>query len=146
MNLAAGYWNGCGITSSTAAADTNFFTGVGVLDNSVAGYTSFGDANGLTGSEILVRYTFYGDADLSGTVDFDNDYILWQTGFLNGYTGWVYGDFNHDGVVDFDNDYILWQTVFLNQPPLPGGPGAVPEPGTLALLALGGLAVLRRRE
>ena len=36
----------------------------------------FGDANGLTGSEILVRYTFYGDADLS-------DFVLFQ-GCFNG--------------------------------------------------------------
>jgi len=116
-----------------------------VLDNSLAEFSSFGDVTGLTGDEILVRYTFYGDADLSGTVDFDNDYILWQTGFLNGLSGWVFGDFNYDGVVDFDNDYILWQTLFLNQPPLPGGAGAVPEPATLSLLALGALALLRRR-
>jgi len=147
MNLATGYWNGKGITSSLAAADTSFYTAVGVLDNSLAHYTTFGDATGLTGAEVLVRYTFYGDADLSGTVDFDNDYILWQTGFLNGYTGWVYGDFNHDGVVDFDNDYILWQTLFLNQPTLPAAAeSAVPEPATLVLLALGGGAILRRRR
>ena len=123
MNSASGgYWNGKGITSSTAAADTNYYTAVGVFDNSLAHYTTFGDANGLTGSEVLVRYTFYGDADLSGTVDFENDYIQWQTGFVNGLTGWQYGDFNHDGVVDFETDYILWQTTFVNQPALPGAP------------------------
>jgi hypothetical protein len=146
MNLAGGYWNGRGITSSAAAGDAATMTGVGVLSNSLAHYTTFGSATGLTGSEVLVRYTFYGDADLSGAVDFDNDYILWQTGYLNGYTGWVYGDFNHDGVVDFDNDYILWQTLFLNQPVLPGSSTAVPEPGTLALVLLGGLCLLRRRR
>jgi hypothetical protein len=146
INLASGYWDGKGIVSSMAAADTNFYTGVGVLDNSLAQFTEFGSVSGLVGTEILVRYTFYGDADLNGVVDFDNDYILWQTGFLNGYTGWVFGDFNHDGVVDFDNDYILWQTLFLNQPTLPAGSAAVPEPATLVLLSLGAISLLTNRR
>jgi hypothetical protein len=146
INLASGYWDGKGIVSSLAAADTNFYTAVGVLDNSLAGYTEFGGATGLVGTEILVRYTFYGDADVNGVVDFDNDYILWQTGFLNNYTGWVYGDFNHDGVVDFDNDYILWQTLFLNQPTLPAGSAAVPEPATLVLMSLGAISLLTKRR
>jgi hypothetical protein len=141
-----GYWDGPGINSSTAAGDTNFYTGVGVLDNSLAGYTEFGDATGLTGSEVLVRYTFYGDADLSGMVDFDVDYILWQTGFVNGFTGWAYGDFDHNGVVDFDTDYILWQTSFVNQMALPGAPAGVPEPGTLVMIGLGLAGMMVRRR
>jgi hypothetical protein len=145
MNLSAGYWDGQGIISSAAAGDLAMLTGIGVLDNSAASLTRFGDV-GLTGSEIILRYTYLGDADLDGKVDFDRDFILWQTGFLNHLSGWEYGDFNYDGVVDFDNDYILWQRAFLGQSVLPAGVDYVPEPLTLSMIALGVLVLLRRRR
>jgi hypothetical protein len=53
---------------------------------------------------------------------------------------WADGDFDGDGDVDLDDLSSLagnWQY---------GVTGAVPEPATIGLLTLGGLAMLRRRR
>jgi len=50
---------------------------------------------------------------------------------------WGYGNSNGDNIVD-DDDLSLLLANWT-------GSGAVPEPMTLGLLTLGGLAVLRRR-
>ena len=75
-----GAWNGAGINSSTAAADANGVTAIGYAANSDYGAGSFKGVNGLVGSDVLVRFTYYGDADLSGDVTLDD-----FTQFLYGY-------------------------------------------------------------
>ena len=166
-----GAWNGAGINSSTAAGDINFLTAVGVIDNSVIGLTTFGGVTGLTGFEILVKYTYYGDANLDGQVT-GADYSLIDNGFANSLTGWFNGDFNYDGVVT-GADYSLIDNGFANQgaqlrpdggafgsellaltDPIvvnsagqaPAGQAVVPEPGSIALLAAGALGLLGRRR
>ena len=51
------------------------------------------------------------------------------------------GDADADGDVDGD-DFLMWQNSF----PYPTAISSVPEPNSLALLALGGLMMLRRRR
>ena len=51
---------------------------------------------------VLVKYTYYGDADFNGQVDFD-DYVRRDLGFNNGTGGWINGDFDGNGGVDFDD-------------------------------------------
>jgi hypothetical protein len=62
---------------------------------------------------VLVKYTYYGDTDFSGTVDFD-DYSRTDSGFNLHKTGWFNGDFDANGVVDFD-DYSLIDLAFNTQ-------------------------------
>ena len=57
-----------GVNSSAAATDANADTALGYGDNAELGLTTFSGV-ALTGPEILVKYTYYGDADLSGVVD-----------------------------------------------------------------------------
>ena len=59
---------------------------------------------------------------------------------LEYYAIWTVGNFTEDDVVD-GADYTVWADEY-NPPPT----SAVPEPATLALLGLAGLAVLRRRR
>jgi len=62
---------------------------------------------------VLVKYTYYGDTDFNGAVDFD-DYSRTDGGFNNHRTGWLNGDFDGNGGVDFD-DYSLIDQAFNTQ-------------------------------
>ena len=124
-NQPSGYWNGLGINSSAAKNDTTSFTALGILKNdNGSGGTIYGPAgsslgafDGLTtliSTDVLIKYTYYGDADLSGSID-GSDYSLIDTGFNAHTTGWTNGDFNFDGVVD-GSDYSLIDTLFNTHP------------------------------
>jgi autotransporter-associated beta strand protein len=113
-NFASGYWDGThGILSSTAATDLNYHTAVGDAWNDYLGYTSW---RGKTvGSDsLLVSYTYYGDADMSGTVT-TNDYSIWSGSASMGYgtatgsihTEWIDGDWDGNGICDSE-DSGLW--------------------------------------
>jgi T5SS/PEP-CTERM-associated repeat protein len=99
------------------------------------------DADSLT----LVGGGLDGDADLDGDVDFDDFSTL---AFHFGGAGtWKDGDFDGDGVVDFDDFSALAFNFGAGGAgaAVPAGNPAVPEPATLALLALGTLGLLVRR-
>ncbi len=147
-----GTWDGVGIVSSAAAAQADRLTAVGVLDNTdekVGGKTTF-EGEPVDATAVLVKYTWGGDANLNGVVD-ANDYDVIDKSFLftpdPDHMGWWTGDFNYDGVIDA-NDYDLIDKAFLFQtgPLDTGAPSPMPEPATLALLALGAAAALRRRR
>ena len=155
-----GPWTGTGITSSTAAANTTHRTALGVIQNNQNGSALFTASNPFDGiipgaTDILVRYTYVGDANLDGKVD-GSDYSLIDSGYLTQATGWFNGDFNYDGVVN-GSDYTLIDNAFNNQGALltaiDATPTAqiadaspVPEPTTTAAAAFASLAVLSRRS
>src|SRR2546430_965147 len=63
---------GSGRTSTAAASDA---VGVTALGNALAGdlgVTSF-DGQDVVGNDVLVKYTYYGDADLNGGVNGDDE-------------------------------------------------------------------------
>ncbi len=105
-------WTGTGITSSLAAAEANSLHGVGVVSNTLSGSSLYTSFHGITvsGSDVLIAYTLFGDADLSGTVD-DTDYFLANSGLANNQSGWVHGDFDYSGIID-DTDFFLLNTGF----------------------------------
>jgi autotransporter-associated beta strand protein len=130
-DLIAGYnggvspWTTGKLQSSTAAANN---TTLGWVDDPVA-------------KQLTVMAVVPGDFTLDGTVNLA-DYNLIKANFGTG-TTWVTGDANYDGVVNLD-DYNIMKTNFgVSFPtgaPLAGA--AVPEPGTLALLAGGLIGLL----
>lgn len=85
-----------------------------------------------------------GDATRDGAVD-----GLDISKLVNGFgvsDKWGDGDFNGDGVVDGLDISILVNQFGLSYASEPLSATVVPEPATMALLGLGGLAVLRRRR
>jgi hypothetical protein len=124
LNLAHnGFWNGStGITSAAAANDATHLTALGILLNRdhtgqpiYGSGTIHGPFDGLDAgvNDVLIRYTYFGDTDLNGTVD-GGDYTKIDDGFNLRLAGWSNGDFNYDGVID-GADYALIDNAFLNQ-------------------------------
>jgi autotransporter-associated beta strand protein len=126
-------WQGPGISSTEAFNDNttagSVLYGVGVLQNNlnVAGSPDGTTTDATPGNEIytsfkgrtvalndtLVRYTYMGDADLSGDVT-STDYSLIDSGFALALSGWVNGDFDYSGSVDA-TDYALIDNAFAFQ-------------------------------
>jgi hypothetical protein len=111
-----GNWTGTGITSSSARTQANHATTLGVLSgaeyNSVGGTGTF-SGQAYSAGDTLVKYTWYGDTDFNGRVNFD-DYVRTDSGFNNHRTGWLNGDFDGNGQVNFD-DYVLIDLAFNTQ-------------------------------
>jgi hypothetical protein len=119
FNDGGALWNGQGIASSAANADSTHLTALGaVVNNNGAGQRLFGsgtsaglfDGQDAVLTDVLVKYTYFGDANLDGSVDQSDDALLEQ-GFNNHLTGWYNGDFNYDGVID-GADYTLFDNTF----------------------------------
>jgi fibronectin-binding autotransporter adhesin len=172
-----GTWNGTNnsagipITSSAAASDTTHLHALGVIlnDNGTGSgtqlYASFEGYSSLNDSDVLIKYTYYGDTDLNGEVDgsdysrIDYAYEYNQTHSSAPLTGWFNGDFNYDGVID-GSDYTLIDNAFNSQGAQISGEiasptaqiasgsasSAVPEPTTLGLLGIGAVGLLGRRR
>ncbi|MDP6634781.1 MAG: dockerin type I domain-containing protein [Phycisphaerae bacterium] len=86
--------------------------------------------------------TEYGDFDLNGSVT-AADYTIWANNYGESNVGWRNGDANGDDVVDA-GDYTHWATgkrLFSASQNT-----ATPEPGTLALLCMGGALAFSRRK
>jgi hypothetical protein len=103
------------LQSSKAANNPAHNTALGYVESSQI----FGSAGGVFAglavddSAVLVKYTWYGDTDLNGKINFD-DYVRIDGGFNNHLTGWFNGDFNYDNKINFD-DYVLIDLAFNTQ-------------------------------
>ncbi len=137
---ASGAWNGTGINTSSA----------------VAGQTALGWKDDVAGQSILVKYTYYGDANLDGQVDISDLGALataWQTSAV-----WSQGDFDYSGFVDISDLGKLATNWQLGASGAPLGPRfeealaslglrgvSVPEPAMLGLV-LGAVPMLSSRR
>ena len=164
QGFAGGQWLGPGgITSSAAAADAAHLLALGVILNVTPAngssgilYTTF-DGQAVSATDVLVKYTYYGDTNLDGRVT-AADYTRIDAGYVQHLSGWANGDFNYDGVVDgsdyalIDNAFNRQTTAFPSVATAAARVAAVPEPATPGLAAvatavgLAGRHVRRRRR
>jgi len=164
-----GAWDGgTGIISTTAEADAAqptatapyfYQSAIGYADNNDLGRSDLPD------NSVLVRFTYYGDADLNGEVDL-SDFDAWLFGFQNHLTGWANGDFDYDGTVTIA-DFDAWLGAFqahlqplapliadIQNSSLTAGQkaqlfdliAAVPEPTSIGLLGLAAVGLMPRRR
>jgi hypothetical protein len=114
---AGGVWTGNGITSTAAKNRAPKNTTLGVLEASqfkpLYGAAATFDGRTIDTTAVLIKYTYYGDADFNGVVNFD-DYARIDAGFALNRTGWFNGDFDGNGVINFD-DYSLIDLAFNSQ-------------------------------
>jgi hypothetical protein len=142
------------VISSTAAGDTRHLTTLGYMQSNGGMF----DGVNTTTNDVLLKYTYFGDADLNGTIN-GADYAQIDSGYGAHLSGWSHGDFNNDGVID-GTDFALIDNAFnqiaatgatplalvSNQASFSSSSSAVPEPTTLGLLGVGALSLLGRRR
>jgi GH25 family lysozyme M1 (1,4-beta-N-acetylmuramidase) len=168
----AGRAGGSGIMS-TAALNSGGTTVIAVADNVDLGRTSH-DGLFIDTSTIIAKYTYFGDANLDGTVTGD-DYVALDSWIGRG-SKWVHGDFNGDGIVSGDDYVAVDSNLGAGTEAAPelaalkaemvalhvdmfgddyllkladfeaNGFAAVPEPGSIGLAAIASLTLLRRRR
>src|SRR6185437_17131797 len=101
------------------------------------GKSTFGGLS-VGAADVLVMYTYAGDADLNGLINGD-DYFHIDSGYSAHETGYMNGDFNYDGRIDADDYFIIDRNyseqgaAFTASSPLINGVAAVPEPASIGL-------------
>ena len=147
--VASGYnvvgdWQGDGIVSSIAAADGNYV--VAIADNAVLA-APFGTAQGgplFSGQEVdlttvLVKFTHRADINLDGVVTPDDSAVFGGNYDENQPAVWATGDMNYDGFFTPDDAAIFGGAYDESL-------ASLPEPAGLAVLAVLGLGMPRRRR
>jgi xyloglucan-specific exo-beta-1,4-glucanase len=96
-----------------AAASNTTLAVVLNIDNDGNRLISTFDNQSVQSTDVLIKYTYFGDADLSGDVT-ATDYMIIDNGLNFGLTGWQNGDFNYDNKINGD-DYTLIDNAFNTQ-------------------------------
>lgn len=100
----SGDWQGTGITSGLAANTVGYSLGYAEAGAITPLTSVFGNIDATT---LLLRVVRDGDADLDGSVEFDDLLILARNYGQSSDQHWFEGDFDFDGATEFDDLLIL---------------------------------------
>jgi autotransporter-associated beta strand protein len=146
-----GAWNGLGGFDSSAVAGNPGYT-VGYADAA-----DTGNPAGLASGTIEVAFTLIGDADLNHTVN-GIDFGILAANFNKTVSRWDQGDFDYNGIVngiDFTALAANFNKAASNASDIAaleafaaanGLLAAVPEPASIALIALGAFGLMARKR
>jgi hypothetical protein len=100
-------WDGVGIITSQSTASGGNLTSIAIAKASdarpaTATATALWAGLTVTATDVLVMYTYGGDANLDGKLNID-DYVRIDSGIASHLAGWSNGDFNYDGKVNIDD-------------------------------------------
>ncbi len=111
--LATAVTSGTITSSLVGASDSSHLHVVGIAQGSASAVSTI-DGQAINASDVLIRYTYYGDANLDGFVD-GSDYTKIDTAFGTAAAKiWSNGDFNYDTKID-GSDYTLIDNAFNTQ-------------------------------
>lgn len=144
-----GSWDGSGIITSGAVLGSLMSLGIASAGDIGAAGDVWG-GHTVDGSDVLVRYTYSGDANLDGVVNIDDygriDSNVRSSGSV---FGWFNGDFNYDGQINIDDYGVIDSAIAASgNSPVWGGAAdaaAVPEPGLVGAVLVALLLPRRRR-
>jgi fibronectin-binding autotransporter adhesin len=128
---ANGSWNGPGINSSTAAANSTSY-GLGYADSA-----DTGNPAALPSGNIEIAYTLLGDTNLDLTVN-GVDFGILAANFNHAVSRWDQGDFNYDNVVN-GVDFGELAANFNKGATGASGPSALSDPALVAFAQANGL-------
>jgi hypothetical protein len=131
------------LTSGYANGDWN---GFGLMTSAANSSLGIGWADDFSNQNVDVKFTYYGDANLSGSVD-STDFNAFIAGYgLSSGAIWTNGDFNYDDRVDtVDFNCIAGNFGVAGVPGFALG-AVVPEPSSCVAVALTGLLAATRRR
>jgi subtilisin-like proprotein convertase family protein len=135
-----GSWNGSAYTGITglvrSGRNGGSWNGPGIITSAASGnLTTLGVAE--IGGDVVVKYTYGGDANLDGKINVDDYGHIDSSVVLPGVRGWFNGDFNYDGKINVDDYGIIDSNVPIQGPPL----GTAPARETTATVS-GSLPIL----
>jgi hypothetical protein len=151
-----GRWTGQGIITAESQAATGNLTTLGIaaaaqVKSIAPTATAVWSGETVTGSDVLIMYTYGGDANLDGKINVD-DYGHIDSSIGIGLTGWFNGDFNYDGKINVDDYGIIDFNIGIQGPPFSTAGSssalpttAVPEPVVVAVTTFAGALRRRRR-
>ena len=140
LDIARSGWASYVSATLTIVTAVNDLSAIAPLNSVTWNNNMVGQVNYTSGAITLTHVGLAGDGNNDGAID-ATDYADWFNNYGTTPGAWATGDFNGDGSVDA-TDYADW---FNNYGAGTSG-GPVPEPATMTLLVLGGLAMLRRRK
>jgi hypothetical protein len=141
-----GSWTGNGITSSTAAANAGLLhkTAIGYAEASQVGNPASLLGQTVDSTSLLLRYVYYGDANVDGSVN-TVDFNILASNFGGAGRQWYQADFNFDSTITTIDFNLLASNFALTLPSDDLG-GVIPEPASLLWIGATAFALRRRRS